>query len=305
MAGRKLQICIIGTGNVGTTLALALRRRGHSIVAVISKKKSSAKRCAKLVGCKNYSTHILSLPHKSDFILMALPDDCVQTVARQLSRLNIDYRRTYVAHTSGVHSSEALRQVREAGASVFSFHPMQTFSRIAPIEARLASLSGIRFGFEGDKSSKGFASRIARDLRGRLMPIPKEAKILYHLACVFASNFTVSLLGAVEMIGSAFLKKQDFRGFKKLVETSVENAFAVTPTKALTGPIVRGDLDTIRLHVRELKKKQKDLLPLYRELGLLALRIANSRKSREPETTKLIRKVLRERSIVRLFRKGS
>lgn len=302
MTRRKLQISIIGAGKVGTTLAVALRRKGHSIVAVISRKKSSAKRCAKLVGCRNYSTHILSLPHKSDFILLALPDDSVQPVARQLSRLNIDFRGTYVAHTSGVHSTDALRQVKEAGASVFSFHPLQTFSNVAPIKARIASLSGIRFGFEGEKSSKRFASQISRDLNGRLMPIPKEAKILYHLASVFASNFSVSLLGAVEMIVSGFLRREDFKSFKRLVQTSIENAFAVMPTSALTGPIARGDLDTIRLHVQELKKKKKDLLPVYRELGLLALRVANKQKSREPEAAKLIRRVLRERAFVRLLR---
>ncbi|MBF8247465.1 MAG: hypothetical protein HW374_265 [Bacteroidetes bacterium] len=292
MAGRKLQISIVGAGSVGTTLAVALSRRGHSIVSVISRNKSSARRCARLVRCRNYSTHLLSLPFKSDFILIAVPDDSIATVASELSRLNIDHEGTYIAHTSGVLSSEVLRQVSKRGASVFSFHPMQTFSRFSPIETRLQSIEGIRYGFEGDKGSKRFASGIASDLKGRLLPIPKEAKILYHLACVFASNYSVALFGAVEMLSQSFSGKAKLRSFRALIQSSIVNSILMGPAKALTGPVARGNVETVRLHLRELKRRQKSLVPLYRKLGLLALELAVREKTLPPQQMKQLKRVL-------------
>jgi len=274
------------------TLALALSRCGHSIVSVISRKKTSARRCARLVRCRNYSTHLLSLPSKSDFILLAIPDDSVLSISRELSRLNIEHEGTYIAHTSGVLSSEVLHQVRKRGASVFSFHPMQTFPRVAPIEARVRSLEGIHYGFEGDKSSKRFASRITRDLKGRLLPIPKEAKILYHLACVFASNYSVALFGAVEMLSQSFSGKAKLRSFRALIQSSIVNSILMGPAKALTGPVARGNVETIRLHLKELKRRQKSLVPLYRKLGLLALELVVREKSLPPQRIKQLKRAL-------------
>lgn len=291
---RKLRISLIGAGSVGTTLAAALYRSGHSIVSVISRRRSSARRCASLVDCDNYSSNLTHLPPHQDFILIAVPEDSLKSVVHELWRLNVGFNRMHVAHTSGVLSSDVLQLLRSRGARVFSFHPIQSFPKNASVDDRIRSLQGISYGFEGDRELQSFVRGLVRDLGGKLLVVPKEAKILYHLACVFASNYLVTLLGAVETLTSGFSKARS-KDFHRLIETSVENALSSKPSAVLTGPIARGSVHTVKLHLSELKKQQRDLVPLYRSLGLLAVEFARSEKRISDRQVRELRKVLESR----------
>jgi predicted short-subunit dehydrogenase-like oxidoreductase (DUF2520 family) len=167
---------------------------------------------------------------------------------------------------------------------------MQTFPRRASLKDRLRTLEGISYGFEGSRESHFFVRELVKDLGGIFLPIPKEAKILYHLCCVLASNYPVVLMSVVENLASQFLKRPNLRYFRKLVETSVANAFVMSPAEALTGPLVRGNLETVRAHLLALAKSRKDILPLYRELGLAALETV--RKRLGPKPAKRLKKIL-------------
>ena len=277
-ARRKLRIGLIGAGSVGTTLAVALFKGGHSIVSVVSRRASSARRTARRVHCRNYSVDLLSLSEHHDLILIATPEDAIKSIVRQLWRLNLRFTGTYIAHTSGVFSDEILKPLRARGATVFSLHPIQTFPKNLSVEHHIRSLEGISYGFVGDRDSLTFARRLVRILGGTVLRVPKEEKILYHLACVFASNYSVALLGAVEELMRGFSGRARLSNFKELVHSSISNALSVGSSQALTGPISRGSVETVRMHLLELGKKRKDLIPVYRTLGLLALQLASYEK---------------------------
>jgi predicted short-subunit dehydrogenase-like oxidoreductase (DUF2520 family) len=137
-------------------------------------------------------------------------------------------------------------------------------------------LKGVSFGFEGLKNIRTRAQKIVDDLGGELVHIPKEAKVLYHCACVIASNYTVVLLNVVNDLASRTLKPNSLRHFRKLTESSLRNAFESSPKRALTGPVARGDMDAVRAHIQALLKSKKDVVGLYRILGLNAIRMVNA-----------------------------
>jgi predicted short-subunit dehydrogenase-like oxidoreductase (DUF2520 family) len=191
----------------------------------------------------------------------------VAAIVSQLS--HVDPKHLTVFHTSGMKTSDELNALQARGASVFSLHPMQSF----PHSTTVSELKGVSFGFEGLKNIRTRAQKIVDDLGGELVHIPKEAKILYHCACVIASNYPVVLLNAVDELARRVLKPNSLRHFRKLTESSVRNAFESPPRRALTGPIARGDVAAVKDHLRALLKRDKDLVGLYRVLGLNAARM--------------------------------
>ncbi|MBI4427992.1 MAG: DUF2520 domain-containing protein [Ignavibacteriales bacterium] len=292
---RRLRISLIGAGSVGTALAVALHEKGHSIVAVVSRHRSSAQRCAKLVQCRQFSPELSSLPSQQDLILIATPEDAMKPTVRDLWRLNVTFDGTYVAHTSGVFSDDILRSLRTRGARTFSLHPIQTFPGNLSVKHHVRSLKGISFGVTSDRSSLSFARGLVRDLGGKVLRVPKEAKILYHLACVFASNFPIGLLGVVEELTREFSGRGALSHFRELVHSSVTNALSVGPQRALTGPIVRGSSETVKLHLLELKKKNKNLIALYRILGFQALKLASKQKRLSRKQIRQMKRTLKFR----------
>jgi predicted short-subunit dehydrogenase-like oxidoreductase (DUF2520 family) len=155
------------------------------------------------------------------------------------------------------------------------------------------------YGFEGEKAAVPGARQLVKSLRGLFVTIPKEEKILYHIASVFASNYSVALLGVVDDLVKRVGGGLTLAHFKPLVRTSIENAFQQTPVLALTGPIVRGSFTTVKNQLQKLQSVDPSLAVVYQHIGLQALRMAEKRKSMKPEIAKQIRQIL-ESSITRV-----
>ncbi len=168
-------------------------------------------------------------------------------------------------------TSDVLEPVAMKGARVFSLHPVQTFPRQNSPHDQIVSMKGVTYGVEGPKGSRATARLLVRQLGGEILFIPKEAKILYHLACVIASNYSVTLVGALESVAAKFTRKK-IRPFRKLLETSLDNAIRMGAKKALTGPIARGDSEIVSEHLNALQ--DPELRMLYKSLGAYALKLA-------------------------------
>ena len=272
---RSLQISLIGAGAVGTTLAVLLSRRGnHRIVSVISRDVRGAARCAKLLGCDLFSHSIADISPRTEFLLIATPDESIHNVAHAVSKLrHLSIRNLRACHVSGVLSSDALKPLARKGALVFSLHPLQTFPSHDSIPRQLASMKNISYGVEGSAAAKRFAKKLMKDLGGRMFPVPKEEKILYHIACVIASNYLIALEGLVEELVRRLGNQSGLDHFSSLIESSMRNGIRLSPAKALTGPIARGSSAIVRRHLKRLGR-EKDLRLLYQLLGLQTLRLA-------------------------------
>ena len=290
----SLPVSVIGAGKVGSTLALLLHRAGYPVVSVISKSKKSAKHLARLVHCKVFSDSLSALSPETRFLLLTSPEETLRELIQKLDILTqIDYRGLFCAHVSGSETSDLFLPLKRRKAIPFSLHPIQTFPKHLSVAEQAAKMPGITYGFEGPRAALPFARRVAYDLQGSIIVIPKEEKILYHIACVFASNYPLVMLGAAEELFLSLHRKVRRQHVQPLVEAAIENAIHLGSVQALTGPVVRESLDTIRSHIRTLKKTNPHFVEVYRQSGLLAARMARKNGRLSSRRCKAIENVFR------------
>jgi predicted short-subunit dehydrogenase-like oxidoreductase (DUF2520 family) len=288
----RYAMSIVGAGMVGSALAMLFDRAGYPIVSVISQKKNSAKNLARIIQCRNFSDSLSDIHRETRIILIAVPEEYILGIAEEiLKHSHLDFSKLAVFHTSGSLTSDALLPLRKEGAMVFSLHPIQSFSKALTLDHHIVRMKNVVYGFEGYKTALPLARRLVEALCGKLVRIPKEEKILYHIACVFASNYSVSVLGTVEELTQRIHGDLKLSHFEPLVKTSIENAFSLTPAMALTGPIARGSTSTLEGHVNELRKKDKTLASFYQQLGLQALKMAVRKKSIKPNVARHIQQI--------------
>ena len=259
------RILVVGAGRVGTTFARTLSKKEFSVSYIFS--KTLPENLSKyLPKTKPISTINKNIIHEIDLIIITVPDDQVKVVVKQLSSIKINWENKLVLHTSGCLNSNELIKLKEMGASIGSVHPMQTFNEYFLPEQIFRD---IMFAVEGDKQAQHFAETIARQLKMNILKIRPEDKILYHIAAVASSNFLVALLDYVHRLYKEL--SLDGEKIKKLMlpilNQIIRNYLEYDTNSILTGPLQRGDVNTIKKHVNYLQKNQNELLPVYQEIS--------------------------------------
>lgn len=285
---RKPRLSIIGAGSVGTAFARALHARGYPIVSIISSDISKAQRLARDVKAPVASSSFRDLSAQSDVVFITTPDESIGASAIKLAEENrLDFPSIVFLHTSGALGSHALFALAEKGGHVLSLHPIQVFPRTAKPADLAKRLEGIFFSVEGDPAAVAVGKKIVRDLGGKALPIREELKPLYHIACVVASNYLVALLSLLdEVYAKLGLDKKNFMEvFENLILSTVEAVKGSSPREALTGPIERGDVETVRLHLSELRRALPYLIPFYTILGMETIRLAAKKGTLSPRKT--------------------
>jgi predicted short-subunit dehydrogenase-like oxidoreductase (DUF2520 family) len=175
-----------------------------------------------------------------------------------------------VLHASGSADPRGLADLRATGHPCGTFHPLVALSD--PVHAP-ERLRGAWIGVDGDDDAREVSERLAAALGARVLHIPPGEKPRYHAAAVFASNFpTVLMCLAEELLRNAGIESEVARrALHPLFASAVENLREGEGTRALTGPIVRGDADTIKRHLGALRGNP-DTLDAYRALSHAALR---------------------------------
>jgi predicted short-subunit dehydrogenase-like oxidoreductase (DUF2520 family) len=270
------RVSIVGSGAVGSTLAVALVEKGYTIVSIINRSGRSALSLAREVHCMRVSASPADIPSDTEIIVFAVADDALGDVIRETGK-RIRLHRLLALHTSGVHSLDVLQPLKSRGAIVGSMHPIQSFPKSKSLRERVKSLRGIHFGVEGDAKGIEMIQGIVRTLGGQSILVPKGLKSLYHAACVFSSNYVVTLLNAArESVRPIGFENQWREMILPLFTTTVENAMKASPEQALTGPIARNDLATIELHLEALQRSAPQLVPLYAAMGVETARLART-----------------------------
>jgi predicted short-subunit dehydrogenase-like oxidoreductase (DUF2520 family) len=282
---KQSSLSIVGAGVVGTTLATALAKERYRIASVIGRNGPAAVALARSVSCPRVSTEVADIDRAADVILFAVRDADLAAAVRSLASIRgLKLRGRTVLHTSGVHSAEALAPLRRSGASVASFHPLQTFPRGAAPGRLRASLRGIYYGIDGDEAAVEVAKKLAADLGGKPLLVPAEMRPLYHTAAVFASGYLAVVMHAVASLSkTAGLDLPWTELFGPLMTATMENTVRSSPAEALTGPVLRGDLGTIGVHLEALERCAPEFVPLYTVGALEVARVAVSRGKLPPE----------------------
>jgi predicted short-subunit dehydrogenase-like oxidoreductase (DUF2520 family) len=284
---RKLRIAIIGSGRLGSALAIALDYKHYPIESMVAKRLQSAQRAAALLDCRPTALAARQLGKLPavDLILIATPDDQIANVVGELLRLEIDwFRKTIVLHTSGALSSDILAPLREKGLNSGSLHPLVSVSEPA---AGAVSLRGAFWCVEGDARATRVAKTLVRDLEGKSFSVRAAEKALYHAAAVMASGNVTALFDvALEMMVKCGLTRKNARlVLQPLIASTIQNLETRDPVDALTGTFSRGDLETVKRHLEALEtNKLEDALELYRLLGKRSLKLTK----KHPQITQIL-----------------
>lgn len=245
-------IALVGPGNLGSALAVALRRTGYRIDEVIARDQPAsrrrAQRLARRVGARAATFQTARL--RAGLVWIAVTDDAIPSAVRTLAR-RADWKGKVALHSSGALSSDRLRPLRRRGASVGTLHPMMTF-----VPHTSPSLRDVPFAVEGDPSAVAIARRVARDLGGFVFPIRKRNKPLYHVYGSFSSPLVVVTLATAERIArAAGVPARSVRqAIAPIVRQTVENYLRHGAAAAFSGPVKRGDVGTVRRHLKALRR---------------------------------------------------
>jgi predicted short-subunit dehydrogenase-like oxidoreductase (DUF2520 family) len=247
---RKPVITIVGAGNLASALAPALVAAGYRIDRILFRDRgSSRKRARALARRVGGKAAALGTPVSADILWLCVSDDAIRPCARESSRAG-SWKGKVVLHSSGALSSDELAPLRSRGASVGSLHPMMTF--VPGVRVRIAD---VPFAVEGDRAAVRLARRIVRDLKAKVFSISKANKALYHAFGSFSSPMVVATLAMAERVAAAAGVPAHMRRdvMLPIVKKTFSNYLATSADKAFSGPIARGDVSTIRRHLKALK----------------------------------------------------
>lgn len=271
---KKLSVAIIGAGRVGTAMAVMLARAGYRISGVASRNREDAEQCARLTDADMVSTNAVDVSVSAKLVLLTVPDDQIAHLCQSIAANNGFRRGQYVVHTSGALGSNVLAPAAKRGCYVASMHPFQTF---ATSEQAMEHLPGSYFGLEGSKEALTLLEKLVPEaFGGKVILLDEKTKPVYHAAACIASGFVVVLTqSAAELLVQLGREKDEaVKMLVPLLRGTVDNIDLLGLPKALTGPIERGDVNTIREHLQAVEAKRPRVASLYRELGLKALDIA-------------------------------
>lgn len=265
-------VWIVGTGRLGLALGWQLHASGR--IGRITFTGRSAAPPVHPVFDRAESRYTSELPCATDeptLIIVAIPDGAIAGVASELAAR--DLPRVPVLHTSGVLSSRALGELSDAGHPVGSIHPLVAVAD--PVDSA-GLLVHAWYGLEGEPAAIEAAGILVGLLKGAAFPVDPSMKPAYHAAAVFASNYVVALLAVgEELMGAAGVPGEQARmAIAALARGAIDSVEATSPVAALTGPVSRGDDETVALHVAGLSP---ELRPLYSELARTTLRLARFR----------------------------
>ncbi len=304
-------VSMIGPGKVGQALAHALQSLGYPLVALVFRNQEKADHFSENGRSFFPKTVLLALDDldklpKSDLIFITTPDDAIEETAKKLAalqRLLVRTKRrkgsTYpgaILHTSGALSSEVLAPLRSRSCQVGSLHPLVSVNFPDPAAA---TFRGAYFCVEGEKMAVIYAQEIIRDLGANSVHIKTERKALYHAAAVMASPHLTALFDlAVELLIESGVRHDDAQKiFLPLVESTIKNLRHSDPAGALTGTFARGDVETVKHHLKALTegnpKPPAAALEVYKLLGLRSLQLAKQR-GLAPKKISEITKLLKE-----------
>lgn len=248
----KLNITIVGAGNLAAALAPALRRAGYPIDSVVARSPGRSLRRARSLA-EQVGATALAARHAqitSDVVWFCVPDGQISRASRSLAAKS-DWKGKVALHSSGALTSDELSDLRQRGARVASLHPLMTFVR-----GSRPSLAGIPFAIEGDAPAVRVARAIVKNLRGQSFAITKKDKAAYHAWGTFASPLLTALLATTEHVAaSAGVTREAARQrMLPIITQTVANYAAFGAAEAFSGPIVRGDVDTVNTHLRVLQQ---------------------------------------------------
>lgn len=264
-------ISFIGAGKVGTALGLYFKQKGFEVGGYYSRTYQHALNASELTESKAYS-NINELMSNSTMVWITVSDDALLLLANEISKLDIPKQIKAFVHTSGVHSSQILQPIKDAGFSIYCAHPLMAFGK--PVDSA-EQLKNTYFSLDTQiddlrANDDTYLTRFFDKMGNSTLQIHADKKELYHCAATVLSNYMVTLLNlSYEMFAESGMSKAEIKkATEPLLKSTLKNiAENEEMSNALTGPIKRGDMTTIAKHLKALENHMPDKISLYKELG--------------------------------------
>lgn len=260
----QLAVGVVGAGRAGTAMAAALAQAGHRVVAASGVSRQSLDRiAASLPGVPVMRPE--EVVGRADLVLLTVPDDALADLVAGLAATAVPLAGRLVAHASGRHGLAVLEPVVARGALPLALHPVMTFTG-GPEDA--AKMTGIFFGVTAPDALRAVAEVLVMEMGGEPVFIADDKRSLYHAALASAANHLVTLVSsASDMLADAGVR-DPARMLGPLLYASLENALALG-SSALTGPVARGDAETVAAHVAAIRSAAPEALGAYLALARL------------------------------------
>ncbi|WP_394329939.1 Rossmann-like and DUF2520 domain-containing protein [Amycolatopsis keratiniphila] len=265
MRPARLAVGVVSAGRVGSVVGAALTRAGHTVVAASGLSNASVRRAEQLL------PDVPLLPpdevaRRVDLVLLALPDDALAGMVRGLVATGSLRPGQIVVHTSGSHGIDVLAPAAEAGALPLALHPVMTFTGRPEDLDRLAACSFGVTAAEGDEAAWNVGEALTVEMGAEPVRVPDEARALYHAALAHGANHLMTLVAdCAELLRGAGIAQPE-RLVAPLLSAALDNVLR-HGDRALTGPVARGDLGTVRKHLAVLAERGPDIAPSYRALA--------------------------------------
>jgi predicted short-subunit dehydrogenase-like oxidoreductase (DUF2520 family) len=280
----RLRIGVIGAGRVGTALAVALQRAGHQVTGASAVSRASRERIERFLPDSPVlgPADVLAA---ADLVLLTVPDDALAGLVGGLAATGAPLAGRMLVHASGRHGLAVLEPAVRSGALPLALHPVMTFTGRPDDVDRLA---GICFGVTAPAVLRPAAEVLVLEMGGEPVFIAEADRDLYHAALAGAANHLVTQVVQAEDLLARAGVGQPARMLAPLLSAALDNALRLGDA-ALTGPVARGDADTVAAHVRALRAEAPEALPAYLALArLTASRALASGMLTAPDARRLL-----------------
>ncbi|MGI8696642.1 MAG: Rossmann-like and DUF2520 domain-containing protein [Mycobacteriales bacterium] len=240
----RLAVGVVGTGRVGSVLGAALATAGHHIVAASASSTASIRLATR---------HLPGVPlmaedeviARADLVLLAVPDDALPGLAAGVAETDGWRSGQLVAHVCGGYGVGVLDPVARAGGLPLALHPVMSFVGRPEDADRLA---GVSFGVTAADRLRPVAEALVLEMGGEPVWVPEEARPLYHAALsVGATQLVTVVAEAADLLRAAGVAAPG-RMLGPILGAALDNVLR-SGDAALTGPVVRGDADSVRSHL--------------------------------------------------------
>ena len=268
-----MKIGIIGAGKVGTTLGQYLKLKGMEITGIYSNTLENAKDSAEFIGTECYEK-LEELVKVSNTLFLTVPDGAIESVWDCITEF--DLNRKIVCHFSGSLSSDVFKSYERTRAKVCSVHPIYAFSNKY---SAYEQFHKVKLTLEGEEEAITAMKRLWEGLGHKVTTVKKEDKAKYHAAMSLASNHVLAVIDAsIQLLKDCgFQEESAYEALSTLVCENAANGMKFGVTQALTGPVERNDIDTVKKHLAVMNWQDKEL---YRNL---ARRLVGISKVKNPE----------------------
>ncbi|MQA14594.1 MAG: DUF2520 domain-containing protein [Pseudonocardiaceae bacterium] len=256
----RLAVGVVSAGRVGSVLGAALAGAGHTVVGASAVSRESLRRAADLLP----ETPVLppdEVARRSDLVLLAVPDDVLPGLVSGLASTGSFRAGQIVVHTCGAQGVDVLDPAAAAGVLPLALHPVMTFTgRAEDLQRVAASCVGVT---TADETGWSVGEALVVEMGAEPVRVPGAARPLYHAALAHGANHLATLVrDAVDALQRAGVTPAE-RLLGPLLEAALDNTLR-HGDRALTGPVARGDVETLRMHLAVLAADAPELAASYR-----------------------------------------